>query len=479
MIGTLALPALVLACLAGEARAQQRTLSLDEAVMVALDGSSTLRQARFGLEEAGERVSEAWGLLWPKIDGTASYQRNLAVAEAFLPAIIFDPNADPEELIPVRFGSDNVWTAGLAVDQALFKPGVFVGLGAASRFKNLQEEIVRGEAQAVVTRVRIAYYNLLLQQEQVRLTENSVRRVRRSLEETRSLNEAGLAADYDVLRLEVELANLEPNLRRARNAVEEARRQFAIELNLGENADIAVEGNLAEIDLDDPDANTVANRRILAFGQSRPEGVVAEEMLGRALEARTDVRQLEATERLRQTELRLEQVSYLPEISLFGNIGITVQENGGLDFFDGQRTRNRFAGIRLSWPLFSGFSKDARIDQKRAALRAAEEQSHLTRERARSEVRTLADRLEEARLRARAQRLAVRQAQRGFEIASAQYREGLGSQLELTDAEVALRQSEFNYAQAVYDYLVAQAQMDQALGRVPYVDTDGAPRRVQ
>ena len=60
--------------------------------------------------------------------------------------------------------------------------------------------------------------------------------------------------------------------------------------------------------------------------------------------------------------------------------------------------------------------------------------------------------------------------QRGFEIASAQYSEGLSSQLELTDAEVALRQSEFNYAQAVYDFLVARAQFDEATGQVPLVD---------
>jgi outer membrane protein TolC len=66
----------------------------------------------------------------------------------------------------------------------------------------------------------------------------------------------------------------------------------------------------------------------------------------------------------------------------------------------------------------------------------------------------------------------VQQATRGFEIASAQYREGLGSQFELIDAEVALRQSEFNYAQAVFDYLVARAQLDEATGLVPLVDQE-------
>ena len=96
---------------------------------------------------------------------------------------------------------------------------------------------------------------------------------------------------------------------------------------------------------------------------------------------------------------------------------------------------------------------------------------------AESQVKGLVEGIDEALLRARAQRLAVNQAERGFEIASAQYREGLSGQLELTDSEVALRQSEFNYAQAVYDYLVARAQLDEATGRVPLVDVDIATSR--
>ena len=71
------------------------------------------------------------------------------------------------------------------------------------------------------------------------------------------------------------------------------------------------------------------------------------------------------------------------------------------------------------------------------------------------------------------QKRAREQAQRGYEIARAQYREGISSPLELTDAEVALRQSEFNYAQAVYDYLAARARLDEALGVSADVQADG------
>jgi outer membrane protein TolC len=465
-----------------EATAQEQVLTLEQAVTTALVSSLDLRDARMGLEVAEEQVSEAWSLLYPKIDASAGYTRNLSVASNFLPAVIFDPSADPAELIPVRFGSDNIWTTSINVEQPLFKPGVFVGVGAASSFKNFERENVRGRTQAVVTRVRVSYYSLLLAQEQARLVQKSVDRVRQSLTETKALNKAGLASDYDVLRLEVELANLKPNLRRARNAVSQSERELGIELGLESGDQIRVAGSLAEIDLDDRAANSPANRQILDFSAwVDEEGVDPAGLQSMAQNDRSDLRSLDLMEQLRQTEMKLEQAEYLPEIVVFGTYAITAQENGRPDFFGepSMRAYARQAGVRVTWPLFSGFSKDARIDQKRASLRQAQTQTRLARSRAENEVETIWDQVGEARERADGQRLAVRQALRGFEIASAQYREGLGSQLELTDSEVALRQSEFNYAQAVYDFLVAQANLDQAVGFVPLVDSNDASGPVE
>jgi outer membrane protein TolC len=421
---------------------------------------------------AQEQASEARSELFPTIDLNASYARNLMVAENFLPAFIFDPNADPDELIPVRFGADNVWTTNITVEQALFKPSVFVALGAASRFENYEEENLRGRTQGIVTQVRVLYYSLLLAQEQERLVENSVQRVRRSLHDTRALNQAGLSADYDVLRLEVELGNLEPNLFRARNAVGQARRELGVQLAVDDLDGVRVAGSLAEIDLDDFAANSPENREILGFSTTAPESLTRE-IVRAARDRRSDLRQLSFSEQLRQSELSLEQVQYLPEVVLFGSYGILAQQNGGVSFFgnSNERTYSGQAGIRVTWPLFSGFSKDARIDQRRASLRQAEALTRAAEARAESEVTTIWDQMLEAKARADAQRRAVGQAQRGFEIASAQYREGLGSQLELTDSEVALRQSEFNYAQAAYDFLVAQANLDLAVGSVPMVDS--------
>jgi len=447
-------------------------MGLEQVVRTALGSNRDVLAARLGLREANERVSEARSSVYPTIDFNVGYTRNVSPPINFLPAAIFDPTAGPDDYIAVQFGADNQWTSSLIVEQPLFKPSVFVALGAAGHFKRLQEESVRGQTQVVVTRVRVAYYRLLLSQEQVRLTENSLRRVRKSLDETQALHRAGLASEYDVLRLQVELANLEPNLLRAQNASMQARRQIAVELDISDQESLEVTGSLADMDLEDLQANTDANREILAFAGF--QGGVRE-AVRIARELRSDVRQLALNEDLRRSEMRLEQVSYLPEVTLFGNYIISAQDNGSPNFFargDGQRAYSRMLGVRVSLPIFQGFRRDARIDQKRALVRQAEVRTEKGVDQAVAQVKSLVEATDEAHQRARGQRLAVRQAQRGFEIASAQYREGLSSQLELTDSEVALRQSEFNYAQAVYDYLVARAQLDEATGRVPLVDVD-------
>jgi len=468
-----ALALLVVASAPGAAQAAPgtegpRTLTLEGAVRTAVERSPQLEAARYALEEANERVSEAWGSVFPTLDLSTTYTRNLSAAVSFLPAVIFDPNAGPDELIPVRFGADNLWALSVNLEQPLFNAAAFIGVGAAGRFQALQEEVVRGQVQEVVTRVRTSYYQLLLAQEQRRLLNNSLLRVEESLAETQALNQAGLASDYDVLRLQVERANLVPNVRRAENAVVQGKRALGVELNFsdGEAEGLQLAGSLAEMDLDDPANNSADNQAILTLA-GVAEGIPADTLVSLAVSGRSDVRQLEATEDLRRTELRLEQVEYLPKISLFGTYGINSQQNGNPEFFGEPRAYSRLAGVQLTFPIFQGFQRDARIDQKRAVVRQAEAQTSLARSQAASQVRTLAEQVEEARLRAQGQRLAVEQAQRGFEIARAQYREGLGSQLELTDSEVALRQSEFNYAQAVYDYLVARAQLDESVGRVP------------
>ncbi len=451
-----------------------RPYTLERAVAISLRNNRRLAVSQYDLDMANKQVSEAYGALFPEIDGFASLQRNLELPSAFLPKIFVDPDADPDDLIAVTFGADNQWNAGLALTQPLFDAGVFVGVGTAGSFRNLAREALRGSAQGVATTTRIAYLNVLLAQEAVRVTQNSIERVRQTLEETRALNRAGLTSDYDVLRLEVQLANIEPNLRRAQNEVAEARRVLAIEMGLGETASAAAFGELHQIDLSQGAENSEDNVALLAFA-GVPEAATAEyeQLEVVALSNRTDLQQARLQRDLEQARVRYERTQLFPTVSGFFNWGLQAQENGALNFY-GENPDQRFTtsavGVQLDVPIFSGARRWNRVEQRKIGVRQAEERIGDLRQRAAHEVETVLSDLTESRSRAEAQRQAVSQAQRGFDIVTTEYLAGTQPRLEVTAAELALRQAEQNYALAIYDYLVAQAQLDLAVGVVPAVD---------
>jgi outer membrane protein len=455
--------------------AQERVMTLDDVVLTALERSREMESARLELVDASQKVREAWGNVYPQVNAMSSYTRNLEVAAQYLPARIFDPNAPEGELIPLRFGFDNRWYGQVRVEQTLFQASVFIGLGAANRYQSLKREEYRGRAQQVATRARQAYLDVLLAEEGERLTENAVSRVRQTLEETRARFRAGVASDYDVLRLEVQLANLEPRLRKSQAEISAARRVLAAEMGLSGGEEVRVAGSLATLRLD-PSANEPANRQLLDFtGMGAGADLPVDEVLELTRRHRSDLRQLDLLRSVRTAELRAEQSEYLPRISLVGLYAMTALEDGDPSFFGhvgGQRTYGREVGVQVTMPLFSGFQRPARVQQRELDVRQVELQQRLTQVQVENLIRTLVDAVDEAHSRAEAQQRAVGQAERGYQIARTQFREGISSQLELTDAETALRESEFNYAQAVYDFLMARARLDEAVGVVPWVDTD-------
>jgi outer membrane protein len=451
-----------------------RPYTLERAVAIALRNNRQVAVSQYDLELARKQVSEAYGSLFPDIDGFASLQRNLELPSAFLPKIFIDPDADPNDLIAVTFGAQNQWNAGLSLNQPLFDAGVFVGVSTAGAFRNLAEESLRGTAQAIATSTRIAYLNVLLAQEAVRVTQNSIDRVRQTLEETRALNRAGLAGDYDVLRLEVQMANIEPNLRRAENQVDEARRLLAIEMGIGDGESAAAFGELHQIALSEGAENTEDNRALLSFtGVPEAAHSTPEQLETVAFANRTDLVQAQLQRDLEEARVKYERTQLFPRLSGFLNWGLQAQENGALNFF-GENPDQRFTtsavGVQLDVPIFSGGRRWNRVEQRKIGVRQAEERIADLRQRAANEIETVLAQLTESRSRAEAQRQAVSEAQRGFDIVRTEYLAGTQPRIEVTEAELALRQAEQNYALAVYDYLVAQVQIDLALGVVPVVD---------
>ncbi len=451
-----------------------RVLTLREAVERALEENGSLEGARWQLEAAQAQAREAWGSIMPTVNMNASFTRNLDIPTNYLPATLFDPDADPDELIGLRFGSDNQWYAQARATQPLFNAAAFLGVGAAGRYERLQQEVLRGAAQQVATETRLRYYDVLLADEQLRLVTQSLARVRQVLDETRKLNQAGLASEYDVLRLEVELSNLEPNVARSRNAAEAARRTLAVAMGEESLDGVELSGSLLAVELPAPEGRealaTEGGTSLMLDRGVRSESLRAPEAVELAFDRRSDLRQLKLTRELRETERKVEWSQYLPQVTVFGTWTAMGQGNDNLTFFGDQKYDARAVGVEVSVPIFSGFQRPARLRRLGAVVEQVEAQLELVRDQTENEVKTLLDQVRESYDRVLAQRRAVAQATRGFEIARREYGAGIGSQLQVTDAELALRQSEFNYAQSVYDFLTAQARLDAAVGVVPMID---------
>jgi outer membrane protein len=453
----------------GVASAQQ-PLTLEAAVESALEGNEALRAARRGLEGARAQVREAWGSVMPTLNVTGSYTRNLDIPYFFVPAQFIDPDAPDGEMRPIPGGTDNAWFAQARADQPIFNAAAFLGVGAADRYASYEEEVLRGEAHQVVTRTRLRYYDALLAQEQLRLTSESVSRVEQVLDETRSLHRAGLVSEYEVLRLEVELANLEPNLRRSRNAVAASRRALAVEMGVDTVAQ-ELAGSLVALEVPPPGEAAGLGSGELLLGRAEVfEVMPVAEVVAVSRHSRSDLRQLALMRSLRETERRVEVSQYLPRVSVFGTWNAQAQGDGRPEFFGSSRFTTRAVGIQVDVPLFSGLQRPARVSRLTAVVNQVDAQLGYAREQAANEVETLHEQVLESRARVAAQRRAVSQATRGWSIAQAEYRAGMVGRLQVTDAELALRQSEFNYAQAVHDYLTAHARLDLATGRVPRVD---------
>lgn len=452
----------------GRADEPVRTVDLEEAVALALERNPEVRIAAIGLEGASEQVREARSGLFPELSANVRYGRNVLLPKTFLPAVLFDPDAPPDELIPVALGTDNEWRLGLSVTQPLFDARAFIGVGAAERFRGREREAVRAVAQRSVTGTREAYYGALLAAEEVRVVVGSVERLEETLEEAKAMERAGVASEYDVLRLEVRLANLRPEIRRAENALAEAERELGLLVGEDGRTRVRPAGRLADLR---PEDGPRPESRAAGSGA---RGVRALEEGGASdLSHRADIREAAVMVELESSVLAAERAEFLPRLSAFADYSLAAQDEGSPNFF-GESSRNRAGtaqvGLMVELPLFTGFRRTARVQQQSATLRQAEMRLEALRRQAASEVRAASDQVAEAWLRLEGTEKAVEQAKRGFEIARREYAVGTGSQLEVTDAEDALRESERNHARAMHDVLASRARLDLALGRVPAVD---------
>ena len=452
-----------------------KVLTLPEAINVALANNSEVKRSLLSLKSADQQVRLAWSEVMPDISASAGYTRNLEIPVNFVPAKFFDPDAPEDKLTPLQFGTDNNWQGGISVSQTIFRGEAIVGIGSSKVYKAVQSESLRATAQQIVTQTRTSYYNVLATEEQLRLQQAAVERLKKNLDENKTRQKAGLIDDYAVLQVQVELSNEQPKLTQARYAVQQAYRNLSVVLGIPLKLEFSVLGDLNSFNITSRQVADQENQSIKKVDTMTPyQYRKAPRMIEGIAENRGDLRVLDKQNALKEREIKALKSRFLPTLTADYNLNWTASQPGSPVFFghEDTRARSQTIGLTLRLPIFQGFQRSANLSIAQIEKKDLEVQERATLRAAKNDIQSARESLNQAIETAPARKKALKLAREGYERARSRFENGLGSQLDVTNAELQLRRAEANYAQMVANYLSAKAQYDLAIGSVPFVDSE-------
>lgn len=449
-------------------------IDIRQAIQIALSNNTQMKQALLSVRDADQQVLSAWGNVMPDVSVSANYTRNLEVPVNFIPETVFDPqNGDPNTLVPIAFGTDNNWIGGITVSQIIFSGQAFVGISSAELFKAAQSENLRAVAQGIVTQTRVSYHQVLLAKEQIRLLEKQLERVEEQLSDMQKRAEQGLVDDYVVLQLEVQRDNIVPQLTKAKFAEMNARRNLLNVLGLPVQLKIDVKGELQSYSITGDGELSPENEAISTISTLTPLNLENDLADSPAIfDRRADLRILDTQRELQKRKLTADKSAYLPTLAANYNMQWTAAQPGSPDFFgtEDQRARSQTLSLSFQLPLFQGMQRHTTVQRTKIAIKDLRLQQEQTQRDAQNQIISAQESIREALQTNDGLLKALDQAKLGYERALIRYKNGVGSQQEVTDADLQLREAESNYAQMVAGYLLAKAQYDQAIGQVPFIE---------
>ncbi len=444
-------------------------LSLQNAISRAVNNSEEVGLAEAQVNMANAQVKEAYSTLFPQINGSAGYTRTIKSSfstgggGALPDSMKFspDPNAPLEERVRylednaqkaaigaigalfsnLPFGQKNTYAYGLNGSQVLFAPQAGAAVSIAKHFKQAAEYNFTEEQANIRLQVEQAYIQSLLAGELVSISEAALTQAEAFLSEEQLRKRAGRASDLEVLRAEVDLENLRPQLVQAQNAQEVSM------LNLKRLTNIPYEQPITlTTPLTLPEPEALANVELDADA---------------VLSSRAAIRAAAEQVRLREAQVRLEKAAFLPRLAATGTYGRQLFANDVFNFGGNWRT-DFSVGIGLQIPIFSGFQRVAAVQQARVELNRAEYQLAQLREAVGLQLEQALGEKRRARTLIEARQRTVDQADRVYRLTTLQYEQGVTTQLEVSNARLALLSARSNLVQALADFYLADADLVRA-----------------
>jgi outer membrane protein TolC len=423
--------------------AAQEALSLRQAIELALQSHPLAAAAAAGEREAEARVRQARSAYLPRLSFSESFQRSNN------PVFVFSSLLTQHQFTAANFDLEplnrpdalNNAQARLSVEQVLWdSKQTSRGVEAARLARQMAGEDTRSSRSGIILGVVRAYYAVGLARQNLEVAEQSVKSAAADLDRAQAIFESGRSTEADVLAIRVHLAAMREQQIRGRNKLEIA--QAALNDALGTPLD-------SQYDL-------------TTSLEAAPAGSTKDfdEYRRLAAEQRPERRQAELAATLAQTQQKLAEAAYWPQVVFQG-----IVESDRQRYFN-RGGANWFTAVSLRWSLFNGGETKARADQSRfaevraeALLRRADSAIQLEVRKAYLDVKSAAQRLEVATA-------AVAEAEEGHRIIRNRHEAGLTTVTELLRSDAALAAARTRRLAAVYDLRVAAAALEHAAGNL-------------
>src|SRR5881296_2494047 len=404
-----------------------RLLTLEECIAIALEAQPKIQATLADYAAARYRVNQALSPLLPQLTGVVSTTKSNVPTITTSPAGLNVPTTQTR-----NFG--DTLLAQVQLSQLLFDFGKnLAATDAARKLAEVAVEDVELQRQLISLTVKEAYTNTLFSQRLIRVQEQAVERAELNLRSARGFFDVGTRPKSDVARAEVDVANARVDLIRARNAL----RTAIVALNIA-----------MAIDVDSP-LQIVDN---LIY---QPVTIDRQQLRSSSLIQRPEYRQAKLQAAAAEATERQTFRNFFPDISGSGSYGGT----------QAQLNEAWTLGLTFSWSLFDGGGRIARYQEAKANLEGAKARVKSTELDIVQNVEQAEIAVEEAQERIQAAQTLVASAQENFRLAQGRFDAGVGTILELTDAQLALTQAQNTEAQALADYRIALARLDRAVGR--------------
>ena len=406
-------------------------LTLEEALARARAHPLTA-ESQAQLAQASARTREAFAAFLPSGNASATYTRatsNFASSPGSQSGGGLDvvPTGQSDATSPFYSASVNVqvpiWDFGRTLGQ----------VRAARASTSAAEADLLATRQDVATQVRVAYFGALAAEALVKVADDTIAQMQKHLEFAKASLEVGRRTRFDVTRAEVDLSNARITKIQADNGVATSR--AALSAAIGE---------------------PVGDARLEVRPQSEAPDPRPEEAVERALRARPELTALDLRQRATEASLDSARSAWFPVLSAAGQYGWR-----GRDF---PLVRNWQVGATLSWPFLNGGADEARAAEQRSAVEQAQAAHAAEVLQVRADVEQAAFAVIESHARRDASQVLVAQAQENLELAEGRYQAGVGSIVELTDAQAALTSARAQQVRAGYDLETARARLTRAIG---------------